>query len=147
MPISLLFEHFTLFSVLAFILSLFSGLLSTYNHFSLGFFIGFLPTSVDSQIHVSFGLTNPFPAPNSKYAKHIFWDAQRTVKSIVPASFLFLYFLSQYEAPPFIWVLWYEILTPPLTFMQSNTLFILTTYCFSHLLPICQFCYYCPHSF
>lgn len=48
-----------------------------------------LPTSVDSQIHVSFGLTNLCPALNSKYAKHIFCDAPKIIKSVVLASFPF----------------------------------------------------------
>lgn len=38
-----------------------------------------LPTFVNSPIFVSFGLTNLFPALNSKYAKHILWYAHMTV--------------------------------------------------------------------
>ena len=34
---------------------------------------------------MSFGLTNLLPTLYSKYAKHILWDAQKTVKSVVPS--------------------------------------------------------------
>lgn len=86
-----------------------------------------LETSVEAHIYVSFGQTNLFPALNSKYAKHNLWDAPNIEKSIFPSQLSFLYSLSQCVVPPFIWVPWYKTLSPPPTFMQSNTLLIFIT--------------------
>ena len=159
MPISLLFEHFTLFlswfpsyqSFLVFFLPMIISpwvsswaLIQAHTLIVMSHLPSFvycssdfmcplwsnLATYVDSQIYVNFGLTNMYPALNSKYAKHNLWDAQKTEKSIVPSQLSFLYSLSQCVVPRFIWVLWYKTLSPPPTFMQSNTLlfFFLNTF-------------------
>lgn len=86
-----------------------------------------LETSAEAHSYVSFGQTNLFPALNSKYAKHNLCDAPNIEKSIFPSQLSFLYSLSQCVVPPFIWVPWYKTLSPPPTFMQSNTLLIFIT--------------------
>lgn len=166
------------FFFLASILSFFSGLLSTCHHFSLNFFMGThpspytiaishfllsfvqglymtplwsnLPISVDSQIHVSFELTNLCPALNSKYAKQIFPNAPKVVKLIVPASFPFCIsvsvwgttiYMDGYSGMKLFYLPLHLCKVTHCSFWNESE-----TYCFSNFPPICQFCYYCPHS-